>query len=292
MYNDYIDRIKQVYPEILIKDIEPNVIGQNNDVLIINKSLVFRFPKYKLGITKLKEETAILKSINNSLTTQIPNPIYQSFEQMEVGQVFTGYKLIQGSPFWREEFEKIKDKDLVKKLALQLVTFLIELHSIPIEQIERVLNKKKKNDVTSDVKVLFNKIENKLYSFMSKDAKEKVSHMFESILNNERNLDIKQRLTHGDFGASNILWKSNSSEISGVIDFGGIEIGDPAYDFSGILSSYGEDFFNLCINLYPNGSEISERVKFYKSTFALQEALHGIENNDHQAFVIGIKEYR
>ncbi len=48
----------------------------------------------------------------------------------------------------------------------------------------------------------------------------------------------------------------------------------------------------MCINLYPNGNEISERVKFYKSTFALQEALHGVENNDIQAFENGIKVYR
>jgi len=32
--------------------------------------------------------------------------------------------------------------------------------------------------------------------------------------------------------------------------------------------------------------------KFYKSTFALQEALHGIENGDRQAFEAGIKDYK
>ena len=48
----------------------------------------------------------------------------------------------------------------------------------------------------------------------------------------------------------------------------------------------------MCIHQYPNGIEISERVKFYKSTFALQEALHGIENDDRQAFESGIKDYR
>jgi aminoglycoside 2''-phosphotransferase len=80
--------------------------------------------------------------------------------------------------------------------------------------------------------------------------------------------------------------------VSGIIDFGGSGLGDPAYDFAGILSSYGKDFFDMCIDLYPEGIEISERVKFYKSTFGLQEALHGIENNDNQAFENGIKDYR
>jgi aminoglycoside 2''-phosphotransferase len=287
----YIDRIKQVYPDLSIENCEPNDIGQNNDVLIINKSLVFRFPKYKKGIINLKKETAILESIKNIITTPIPYPIYKSFNQMEVGEVFTGYKLIQGSPLWEKDFKKIEDEGLLKRLASQLVTFLIELHSTPTEQLVEVLQQERK-DGHKVVAELYKKIDNKLYPFMRKNAQEEVSHMFEAFLKNERHLNFKQTLIHGDFGASNILWEPNFCLISGVIDFGGSGLGDPAYDFAGILSSYGETFFNMCINLYPNGKEISERIKFYKSTFALQEALHGIENNDIQAFENGIKDYR
>ncbi|WMM34355.1 aminoglycoside phosphotransferase family protein [Shouchella clausii] len=97
---------------------------------------------------------------------------------------------------------------------------------------------------------------------------------------------------HGDFGSSNILWNPESSRITGIIDFGGSCLGDPAYDFAGILSSYGRHFFDMCISLYPNDSELSDRANFYKSTFALQEALHGIENDDKQAFESGIKGFR
>lgn len=51
--------------------------------------------------------------------------------------------------------------------------------------------------------------------------------------------------------------------------------------------------FSICALTYiPTEIEIFERVKFYKSTFALHEALHGFENNDRQAFENGIKDYR
>jgi aminoglycoside 2''-phosphotransferase len=98
-------------------------------------------------------------------------------------------------------------------------------------------------------------------------------------------------LIHGDFGASNILLDPAKKELTGIIDFGGSRQGDPAYDFAGILSSYEEEFFNLCIELYPGGKQIKKRVYFYRSTFALQEALHGIEHNDQQAIMIGIRGY-
>ncbi|WP_193437378.1 hypothetical protein [Sporolactobacillus pectinivorans] len=46
----YIDRIHQIYPDLKINSAERNTTGQNNDVLIVNKALVFRFPKYKAWI--------------------------------------------------------------------------------------------------------------------------------------------------------------------------------------------------------------------------------------------------
>ena len=59
------------------------------------------------------------------------------------------------------------------------------------------------------------------------------------------------------------MFNPETSKISGIIDFGGSGLGNPAYDFAGILSSYGEEFFEMCINLYPYGNEISERVNDY-----------------------------
>jgi aminoglycoside 2''-phosphotransferase len=139
---------------------------------------------------------------------------------------------------------------------------------------------------------LYKRIQNKLFPFMREEAQRQISLSFETFLYSEACSNLTTTLVHGDFGATNILWDPTTYNISGIIDFGGSGIGDPAYDFAGILSSYGEDFFTMCLNLYPNGAEIAERVRFYGSTFALQEALHGVENDDIEAFENGIKAYR
>ncbi|WP_337990581.1 aminoglycoside phosphotransferase family protein [Lysinibacillus sp. JNUCC 51] len=192
---------------------------------------------------------------------------------------------------WKENLTDVKSVEVVKRLAKQLVSFLIELHSISGEKASRDLKLKVRNP-REEMYNLYDKIQNTIFPYIRKDAQKEISQSFETFLKGKAfsNLDIT--LIHRDFGASNILWNPETSMISGIIDFGGSGLGDPAYDFAGILSSYGEKFFEMCINLYPNGNEISERVKFYKSTFALQEALHGIENDDRQAFESGIKDYR
>ncbi|MGE7916800.1 phosphotransferase family protein [Lysinibacillus xylanilyticus] len=133
MNNNFIENIQSFYSDLSIENFYLNEIGQNNDVLIVNKSLVFRFPKYKNGIIQLRRETEILKYIKGIVSTPIPNPIYQSFEGVELGKVFTGYKLIDGVPLWKESLTDVKSVELVKGLAKQLVSFLVELHSMQVE---------------------------------------------------------------------------------------------------------------------------------------------------------------
>lgn len=292
MHTTYIEHIKQMYPSLPIESYEKNDIGQNNDVLIVNDAYVFRFPKYQKGITRLQEEMEILKYIQQFISVQTPHFIYHSFDNFEIGKVFTGYPLIEGEPLWKWNSGKADDEVRSKAIASQLVEFLIELHSIPVSSNQpEVLSRMFKNDPLEEMLLLHNNIQEKLHPFIKIEKQKELDQSFEKFQKNGAIMRDKLTIIHGDFGASNIIWNPKTAEITGIIDFGSARIGDPAYDFAGILSSYGEQFFNLCISLYPNGDEIVERVKFYKSTFALQEALHGIDNNDQQAFEDGMKDY-
>ncbi|WP_164669853.1 phosphotransferase family protein [Virgibacillus doumboii] len=282
----YTDRINQVYPDLSIEKVEKNETGQNNDVLIINDSLVFRFPKYKAGIDKLYKETKILGLIKKGMKIHTPDPIYQSFDKLEVGKVFTGYPMIEGHIIRPDEFSNVEDKPKLDIRSLTLVNFLIRLHAyskkdLPDESVP----------IFDEYKELFEKIQLKLYPYMRDDAKNEVSTLFEDFFERIDDFHFTPTLIHGDFGASNILWDGDNLQLTGVIDFGESGFGDPAYDFAGILASYGYDFFKLCIGHYFDDPEIEKRAVFYQKTFALQEALHGIENGDELAFSRGIQGY-
>lgn len=291
MKNNYIEIIKVKYPDLTIRNYYLNEIGQNNDVYVINKELVFRFPKYESGIVQLRRETEILDYISDKIHVAIPKPLYQSLQASEPGKVFMGYPIIDGEPLWNECLKVVNRDEYVKELASQLVSFLTELHAISLDNFTKKIQLKIRNP-REEMQQLYENIQSKLFSYMRKDAQLQIVKSFETALNGNAFSNIDLKLVHGDFGASNILWNEKTMEISGIIDFGNCGIGDPAYDFAGICSSYGEDFFELCLGLYPNGSTISERVKFYQSTFALQEALHGIVHNDQEAFECGIRDYR
>ena len=284
-----LGRIKEVYPEMIIEKAELNKNGQNNNVIIINGLYVFRFPKFKEGIVNLRKEVTLLKTLANRLPLPIPHPEFNILQETEVGKVFAGYRFLEGEPMWADEIAGI-GRTGRKKIAKQLTAFLDNIHSIPVGLFDPDIVQGRLDPVI-EVESLYTKLIDKVFHYMNEQARNSVSSSFESFIKKQKREHLVSTLIHGDFGASNILWSAEKTEITGIIDFGGTGLGDPAYDFAGLLSCYGEDFFNLCLRNYPDGDGISDRVKFYRSTFALQEALHGIENNDEQAFKNGISSY-
>jgi aminoglycoside 2''-phosphotransferase len=126
---------------------------------------------------------------------------------------------------------------------------------------------------------------------MRPEARQQVSSRFEMFLESPVIGSFKPVLRHGDFGFGNLIFDPESFALTGVIDFGFAGLGDAAIDFAGVLSSFGEAFLQKCARVYPEIKDAWERVRFYHSTFALQEALFGIENGDTEAFASGIANY-
>lgn len=282
----YIEFLKDKNPNMLINEYTFNNEGQNNDIVIINEDYIFKFPKYLPGIENLKREIDILDILSRHITLDIPKVKYYNASSSQIGEVYCGYKMIKGISFRNDIFKNITNK---KDIAMQLAVFLKQLHSIPVEEVKSVGVKVIDNQ--SEWQNLYNRIQEKLFSYMRKESRELISDNFNKFLN--QNFYFEKTLIHGDFGPSNIIFDLNKQRISGIIDFNDVSIGDPAYDIASLIGpfGYGEDFVKSFELIYPNIELLLQRAKFYASTFALQEALFGVECGDKDAFNAGIKQY-
>ncbi len=290
--SQYIQQIQYHFPEIKIQSATFNDIGQHNDVLVINNSLIFRFPKFQEGIQQLAIETAILQGIHGKVSLKTPHPIYLNIETENVGEAFISYEMIKGEPLWSKTVSSIIDEGILQKLATQIATFLKALHGISVE--DTMSMPLPLVDTKAEWVDLYEKIRAKLFKFMRPDAQLLVQNHFEDYLNTSEDYSFQPTLRHGDFGTVNLLYDKYTQSISGVIDFGNAGLGDPAVDFAGIISpvGYGESFLKRFEDIYPNIEAIMKRSKFYVGTFALQEALYGVEYHDKEAFEAGIADYR
>lgn len=289
MLENYVQKILEVHPNLQIHSVILNENGQNNAVIEVNNELIFRFPKYQQGIKELHEETRLLKFINKYITLDISNPIYQNLESQTVGEVFIGYRKIPGKNFDMQVFHSMRHDDLCV-IANQLAQFLSELHNIPLQA--EFMDHHYQQNQYKYWENMYRRIQEKLFPYMSNGNQIIVIKHFEDFLNDTMNFQYKPAIVHGDFGVGNILIDHKLPKVTGIIDFGGSHVGDPAVDAAAIISGYGEDFLKQMYLFYPKLQNAESRMKFYMGTFALQEALFGIENNDEQAFKNGIFNYQ
>jgi aminoglycoside 2''-phosphotransferase len=288
----YLQQIHAFYPNLEVKTVRLNEQGQFNDGLILNDRYIFRFPKVPEALKSLHLEYEILCNIQEYLTLPIPNPIWSNFSTGTLGEAFIGYHLIPGQPFWRETYLAIKYEAIIHYIAVQIATFLQQLHSIPITAV--LSNTLPLQDTRSDWAKLYLQFREQLFPYLKNEDRDRVTNTFAAFVENADNFNYQPVLRHGDFGTVNLLFDEETQIITGVIDFGQAALGDPALDFAAIMAPFGysESFVRRFEPIYPIDESTLTRARFYVSTFALKEALYGILSETARAFESGMARYR
>ena len=289
-WNRHLHRIRECYPDLTIQSVSLNQDGQFNDVLIVNEALVFRFARYPGAAARLEQEIAILQLIQNYVTLPVPRPLFYDLEYDPRHMAFMGYSMIPGRPLWRQIFNQITNPEALDTLAAQIATFLRELHHVPADVLRQL--RLPLADSRDTYAAMYQRVQTELFEYMRLDARQQITSHFEAYLDDPALSTFPPTLCHGDFGASNLLWDPATERLTGVVDFGEAGLGDAAADFAGILASFDPDFYARCSDYYPEMIPAAARARFYQGTFALQEALFGLENSNADAFGSGIAPYR
>lgn len=284
----YLAQIHDVAPELEVRGTRLHTRdGQFNDILIVNDELIFRFPRTIHEAKVLMHEVTVLNKIQHATTLPVPNPIYIRVGREVVNENFMGYCMIPGESLLRTIMHTIQDDAALDRMAAQLAMFMQELHSLSPEKIGLSLPL---SDTRDEWQNMYQQLCDKLFPFMRPEAREEVAHNFETFLNDLKHFVYTPVLRHGDFGGSNILYDPQTLVITGVLDFSFAGLGDPALDVAAISTS-GDDFFQRIRKAYPGIESMLERAVFYKSTYALQEALYGLRDDDKESFESGIAAY-
>jgi aminoglycoside 2''-phosphotransferase len=284
----YLHSISTACPDISITSAELHTTdGQFNDIVFINDDLIFRFPRTLQVAESYTAQTMLLTYLQGRLPLPIPCPLYMARSDVPWQQRFIGYRRIPGVPLYREALAAIHDLDAVRGMAAQLASFLRTLHHLELADLPADLPVR---DGVGQWEVLYTGIQEMLFPYMRPEARHWVANHFDNYLKNPARFTYRPVLRHGDFGGSNILYAPSANRISGIIDFESLGLGDPATDVAA-LSTYGEEFFALCLVAYPEMQTMLDRAQFYRSTFALQEAYYGLRDNDRSAFQRGIAAY-
>lgn len=285
--NEALDAIRKHVPGLALRTIERIESGQNNEVWLVDAAFIFRFPKYGEGVRQLRREAELLGRIAGRLPLAVPRPDYGVLEPAGAGRAFMGYRRIEGLPLEGERLHRLIDAASLRGIAVQLTGFLKALHATNLAGGWLELEAGS-FDPYREWEELYERLRHELYRYMNPKARDRTDRHFADFFAARGHSRIEAALIHGDFGGSNILFDPSENRVTGVIDFGSAQIGDPATDYAALSASYGDEFLRIAAELNPDILGMRDRILFYKGTFALQEALFGLEHGDDGAFKSGL----
>ncbi|GCE09480.1 hypothetical protein KDAU_68090 [Dictyobacter aurantiacus] len=277
-FYDYLRKVfkkhlPEVYPEIRVRRIGQmsGMQEDNLDLLIVNDEIIFRLPDSPAAIAAMEQEYALLRSLQGRVPLPIPNPVYKTPHDGELGRIFMGYPKLPGKPLYKEMLESIDSDQTVEVLVSQVFSFLYTLHHIPLADLAPislpVLHERKRYEA------LYTRVRLEFFPQLEPDMKSQIATDFEQFLDIPHNFSLKPTLIHGSFGPQRILYQAQNHSIGGVIGFTQTGLGDPAYDLATLFGPHGYDR-NLVQGIervYPGFSLLRERIQFYMNASILQE---------------------
>ena len=279
--SSYEERIRQIAPEVSISSISINRDGLLNDVVIVNRELIFRFPKHEYAFKHLKDECRILHLLQNYISLQIPAPLYESHDCL-------AYRMIPGETLRRDTLWRLPEGDH-QAIADQLAQFLKELHGTPVNDVRDfelpMADALMKYEGWVNA---YNRIREKVFPLLLPHVCDWVKEHFESHLADRSNFKYELRMVDTDIPPYHIMFDRESRRINGIIDFGCAGLGDPAIDFGIIIYNYGESFLDRFYRAYPEAESYLNRARFYAGAHEVRWLLTGIERNDFRWFAVHV----
>lgn len=294
--DSYKHYIKEALPNLSIHSYKQNEEGWDNVAVIVNDELLFRFPRkqeYAMRIPLEKELCAILTQSLQEIEVPQYHLIYKN-ESDEV-PLCSYYTLIHGEPLKTETVATLEDPEL-KAIITQLATFLAVLHSIPLNEVTTLCFPIEKT--CTYWKELQTKLNQYLTTNLTSLQKLALNRLFENFFACLATSTFQNTIIHADFTHHHILFNKQNKRISGVIDFGDAQIGDPAFDFAGLYYDFGHEFTTSVYEQYSTLIShhdpllIHRITTFYQYSPLLHNIIYNFESENELEFITSTEQLK
>lgn len=217
--------ITNQFPQLEQSSLKPFGQGWDNTAFLVDDLYIFRFPRRKQAIPLLEDEIRLLPKLARALTMPIPNPIFIGTPSTQFPYPFAGYRMLPGRPACSKNLQR----DERSALAQPLGRFLQQLHGLNSTALDWSPSSDRYH--RTDLAILRQKLEQGL--------DELTPHLNPSCLKAARRFVARERaftsnpetLVHGDLYVRHLLL-NDSNQLSGVIDWGDLHLGDAAVDLA------------------------------------------------------------
>lgn len=262
--------ISSQFPQLATKSVKKLGHGWDNTVFLVGSEYAFRFPRREVAINSLRMEGKILPKLKNYFSIAYSIPLFFGEGDYNYPAPFLGYPYLSG------EFPiGLTDKQRALS-ATTLAQFLKSLHAFPV-QIAQENGAQYDHRNLTDIAMRKKKI-HKFISDLALHFSEEEYHAISNYLEQLRTERVNQKYVflHGDLHFKNILVDENG-RVSGIIDWGDINIGHPACDLNVVYSflppDARSDFFKEYGDVDEETKILSRLIAIYIPILIMMQAI-------------------
>lgn len=254
--------------------------GWDNQSYVINERWVFRFPKRREYDALIATEAAALTDLAPSLPVPAPLPTFMGEPCEQFPYRFWGYSMLHGTPACDFNFDTTCCDTIVRQYA---ETFSV-VHAFDVPEAKRLGVRPVSSDesVSAHYKYALNSHENDRYALGS--LPDPVRRGCVAFLEGDSPLPDGYAgppcFCHGDLLPEHVLIDGDPPQISGIIDWADMLIGDPAMDFVGLWLMLGDAAVREALDLYrlPVDAGMLDRIRVRGRCCALGEWQVSVEH--------------
>ncbi|MFD3447549.1 aminoglycoside phosphotransferase family protein [Microbacteriaceae bacterium 4G12] len=292
----YLNFITKQLPHLSIHTYQFNDSGWDNFAVIINEEWLFRFPRKLEYALKIPREKQLWDTIAPKLHPyQVEVPHYTIINETGQAPSCSYYQLISGDRLTSTLFHALTAEQQII-IAKQIAGFLATLHSSSIEMCKQWGFRNEQNK--QYWQKIYTRLVTSIFPLLTTNEQKNLQRLFQSYEEITKN-DLSEAMIHADLTHSHILLDVKRQQISGIIDMGDGQIGDPAFDFAGLYGDYGDAFTTIVFtyykqyDLFPHDTSFYDRIiNFYQFSPVLHDLVFGLETNSQAIIETNVQKLR
>lgn len=236
------------------------VPGKDHDVVIVGSEVVFRFPRHEDALAALPREVAALAQLGRAepgVGVVLPDVLLDR-SHLGLGKAFVAQRHLGGEPLPPASVEAVGP--MAYRFAAELARVLDALANVTVTRSLR-------DSLTrAPLRPTWEEL-----ATAATERDPKAKEAFDAVRALDAPADV---LVHGDFCGRNLRWDADDTRLTGVLDWGQVHLGDPAYDIASIADTYGWDLAATVDATTARADEtLLERARAYAATFPFQQQL-------------------
>ena len=263
--------------------------GRRSIAVLVNGEWVFRFPKEEEGAEELRKEIAILPGLAESVTLAIPR--FEYIGEQRSGMPFVGYRRLPGEIIGETGMPSLPEH-MQLTVARQLAQFMDELNAFPVATAREL--GVPAIDLAGEIREAMESVKTIVFPMLDQETRRYALSRYEAYFGEPGFAAYTPRLIHADLSPDHFLLDPAEGRLTGIIDFGDLQISDPDYEYLYLLEDCGPGLTREV--MLSRGQEDVERTMEKASLLVtfdqLAYILEGMENGDPDWIAEGLEAIR